>query len=408
MTLEQRERIQLLDVLRGVALVGILAINIRAFSEPLAAYANPLVYGDHSGLNRLWWGFQYIFIEYKFLAIFSMLFGISTVIICDRLVDKGMPVGATFRRRIFWLFLIGLLHAYFIWIGDILVSYALCSFIPFLFRNSHWQTAFFSGIVMLMVPSIVFAGLMPMMPAEASAEIAAQWSPDADALAEEVAVYQGGWLGQIANRAPLALENQIGGFLMLVMWRAGGMMLIGLGLYRQGFLRGSLSARTYAIWAAFLLLVGLPTVAYGFFVNEAAGWTYEYSFTVGTLWNYWGSILVALGYCALIAAIVKSVPVKGILKAFANMGRMALSNYLFQSIVCTTIFYGYGLGLFGELERFETAFVVLGLVIVQLYLSNWWLKNRDQGPLEALWRRYTYKKQQRVVKPAEETVVETQ
>jgi uncharacterized protein len=391
MTTEARDRIELLDILRGFALIGILAINIRAFSEPMAAYANPLVYGDHIGLNWYWRSFQTVFIEFKFMSIFSMLFGVSTALICERAVAKGLHDGEIFRRRLLWLALIGLFHAYFIWYGDILVAYACAGFIPYICLKNKWQTNLAAGLAMLIISGLLYFGLIALGTDGDSAEMAAEWAPPAAIVASEVATYQGSWLDQFFYRLPFLLLNQTVGFLFFGMWQIGGAMLIGLALYQQGFFKGNWTLKGYLYAAALLVPIGLFIAFCGLFANEEANWAMEYSLGTGFLWNQLGGIILALGYCSVLAVAVKKGWFTRTFSALGHIGKMALTNYLFQSIACTTIFYGYGFGLFGKLQRYETAYIVLAVLILQTLLSNWWLQKHKKGPLEKLWNHFTYK-----------------
>lgn len=391
---EKPSRIDMLDVVRGAAVLGILLMNIRLFSEPSAAYFNPNVYGPFTSIDKTWWTFQYIFADQKFMAIFSMLFGASTAIICDNLARRGAPVFVTYAKRIIGLLLIGLIHAYLLWSGDILVTYALCSFAPFLFRNVRWKIIMAVGIGLLSFGMLYSAGgyfaissLSPDIQAEMAKEM---WQPTADALLAEVAAHQGTWSEHFAYRLHHAWQFQTDIFINWGLWRVTGMMLLGLALYRQGFLSGKLAARTYGLLATIFLPIGFGLVAYGFNANEAANWQFPYSFLLGTNWNYAGSVIVALGYIAVFGYILTATRFRFGFNALRNVGRAALSNYLFQTVFCITVFYGFGGGLFGEVIRAETAFVVIAAWVTQITLSTLWLKHFNKGPIEVLWHRFTY------------------
>ena len=391
---QPKERIALLDIIRGVAVLGILIMNIRLFSEPSAAYFNPLAYNDHIGLDKLWFQFQFLFADQKFMAIFSMLFGASTAIICDGLAKRGQPVFQTYAKRIAGLFLIGLIHAYLLWQGDILVPYALGAAIPFIARNWNWRITITLGVMLLAVGSVMSLGAFESIssaPSHIQAKIASiYWLPDDADLAAEVAAYTGSYMEHWPWRAEAAFSMQTDIFISWGLWRVGGMMLIGLALYRQGFLRGHLEGKTYGIVALLCLSIGWVLVANGLISNEQAGWTFPHSFFKAAAWNYWGSALVAIGYIALFGWLLKSTRFRVGFQALANVGRAALSNYLFQSVVGITVFYGFGLGLFGQLERFQTIPIVLGIWAIQLWLSTLWFKHHNKGPVEAIWHKFTY------------------
>ncbi|WP_262695835.1 DUF418 domain-containing protein [Kordiimonas aquimaris] len=390
----QPARIELLDVIRGVAVLGILLMNIRMFSEPSAAYFNPNAYGNFTGIDKIWWTFQYVFADQKFMAIFSMLFGASTAIICDGLMRRGEPVFATYAKRIIGLLLIGLAHAYLLWSGDILVSYALASFIPFLFRNVRWYLTALAGLGLLAFGALSSVGAYYYfieLPAEAINEISQQmWQPTETALLAEVNAHQGTWLEHFAYRMHHAWEFQTDIFLSWGIWRVGGMMLLGLALYRQGFLAGKWTGKAYAVTALIFVTLGLGLVVNGFLANEAAMWQFPYSFFLGNIWNYAGSAVTAIGYIAIIGWLLNSTNFRFGFTAFANVGRAALSNYLFQTIFCITIFYGFGLGLYGELVRAQAAFIVFAAWATQITLTSLWFRHKSKGPIESIWHRFTY------------------
>ncbi len=389
-----KERIALLDVVRGMAVLGILLMNIRLFSEPSAGYFNPLAYGDHSGINQLWWSFQFVFADQKFMAIFSMLFGASTAIICDGLARRGEPVLGTYAKRIFGLLLIGLIHAYLLWSGDILVPYALGSALPFIARNWRWPYIAVAGIALLgfgMVSSFGTYEAISQLPPSAQASISEEfWMPGEQALAAEVAAHQGRYAEHFAYRLHHAFEFQTDIFLGWGLWRIGGLMLLGLALYRAGFLQGKFSAASYAAIAAVCLPLGFGLVVTGLIENEAAGWSFPYSFFLGTLWNYGGSAIVAVGYIALVGFLLAGTRFRFGFGALTNVGKAALSNYLFQTIACISLFYGFGGGLFGTLERAETALVVIAVWAIQLWLSHLWFQRFSKGPIELVWHAFTY------------------
>ena len=180
------------------------------------------------------------------------------------------------------------------------------------------------------------------------------------------------------------------GFLFFIFWRAGGLMLIGMALYRWGVFSARRSNGFYLGLLALGVLVGLPLCLLG----VQAGWSVDWNpikvkFMTGQL-NYWGSIFVAWGWVALIMLLVRSGMLQWLQYGLASVGRMALSNYLLQSILCTLIFYGHGLGLFGTWDRTEQMLLVLVVTIGQLIWSPLWIGAFRFGPAEWLWRTLTY------------------
>ncbi len=183
-------------------------------------------------------------------------------------------------------------------------------------------------------------------------------------------------------------------FMIQTGWRALGLMLVGMALLKWGVLSAERSTRFYTRLAVLGLGLGLPVVAYGIVRNFAAEWSIGYSFFLGSQFNYWGSIGVSLGYIALIMLVSQSSRFKGITRRLAAVGRMAFSNYLLQTVICTTLMYGHGFGLFGRVERWQQALIVIVIWIIQLAVSPVWLRHFRFGPAEWLWRTLTYWKPQ--------------
>lgn len=387
------ERILALDVLRGVAILGILIMNIQSFSMIGAAYINPTAFGDLSGLNYWVWLLSHIFADQKFMTLFSILFGAGVVLMTRRAEDKEQSAVGLHYRRTFWLLIIGLLHAYLLWYGDILVTYALCALGVFLFRKASPRKLLIIGLLVFSVASLVYlmsATSMSYWPPASVEEIRTSWRPSPGAIEREIAAYRGGWIEQMAHRIPTAIEFQTFLFLIFFSWRAAGLMLVGMALFKWGILTGDRSTAFYRKMVLAGLLAGLPLVLWGVVRNFDAGWTLEYSMFQGVQFNYWGSVLVALAYIGMVMLICKSSRMEKVLPPLAAVGRTALSNYLLQSLICTSIFYGHGLGWFGATERKLQILIVLAVWIIQLAVSPLWLRHFRFGPAEWLWRSLTY------------------
>ena len=260
------ERIVAIDILRGFALLGILIMNIQGFAMPAAAYFNPTAYGDLSGANRWVWIVSHVFADQKFMTIFSLLFGAGIVLMSAKMDERGQRAWGVHYRRTFWLLLFGLAHAYLLWSGDILVAYALCGFWVYWLRRLRpgWQMAL--GVLVVAIPALLWLGTgvtMQFIPPETVQELQADWQPAAATIDAEVAAYRGGWLAQMDARVPASVEFQTVGLLFWGLWRAGGLMLMGMALYRWGVLSGGRSRRFYAGMAALGLAIGLPVVSGG-------------------------------------------------------------------------------------------------------------------------------------------------
>lgn len=391
------ERIISLDVLRGFAILGILIMNIQSYSTIEAAYLNPSAYGNLTGLNKWVWILSHIFDEQKFLSIFSILFGAGIVLMTSKVESKGRSATGLHYRRTFWLIIIGMMHAYLLWFGDILVAYGLCALIAFLFRKISPKKLLIIGLIIISVSSLLylfFGWSVSYWPPEAYQNTNVLWKPDQQMIDKEISVYQSGWRSQMAHRIPTAIRYQTFIFLIFFAWRAGGLMLIGMALFKWGVLSAKRSNRFYIVLMAIGFGIGFPSVIWGVVRNFAAKWKLNFSMFYGSQYNYWGSLFVALGYISMVMLISKSALLERFIRPFAALGRTALTNYLLQTVICTTIFYGHGLGLFAQVERRVQILIVFGVWILQLVVSPIWLRFFRFGPAEWLWRSLTYLKLQ--------------
>ncbi len=388
------ERIVSLDALRGVAVLGILVINVRVFSMPETTLLNPTVYGDFTGLNYWSWLVGHLLAELKFITLFSALFGAGIVLFIESKRRKGQSAMRLHYRRTLWLIAIGLAHAYLLWYGDILVAYGLCGLVLVVLHDAEPSTQAGLGLLLLLFPSVleVFAGL-----SVGGGAIAAQWTPAEAAIRSEVATYRGGWVEQLGHRVPSSFRRQTTGFLGSTFWRVGGTVLLGMALYKWGVLTGERSTRLYRRLVAGGV-VGVLVVFAGVRYIEANDWSAD----AALFWrqfNYWGSFLVAGGYVGLVTLYARRRPDGPFTRAFAAVGRTAFTNYLLQTVVATTVFYGHGLGLFGRVSRFEALGFVVAVWVGQVILSVVWLRSFRFGPVEWLWRTLTYGERQPMRSP---------
>ncbi|MFT4929885.1 MAG: hypothetical protein ACI8WB_006020, partial [Phenylobacterium sp.] len=216
------------------------------------------------------------------------------------------------------------------------------------------------------------------------------WQPDATQLQREIAAYTSNPLDQFKQRSPTALFMQTDIFISTFLWRAGGMMLLGMALFKSGVLSGQKSNRFYAKWAIVGITSGLFISAYGLHRNMQEAFALEYSMFFGSQLNYWGSVLTALGYIGLVNLAINHGIAKRLQQRLAAVGQMAFTNYIFHSIFCTFVFYGHGFGLLGQWDRATQLLLVIAIWVLQLWYSPLWLKHFRFGPLEWLWRSLTY------------------
>jgi uncharacterized protein len=414
------ERLACLDALRGVAVLGILVMNIYAFAMPFPAYSNPLAWGGTGALDIGTWFVTHILFDQKFMSIFSMLFGAGMILMMDRAESRGGAFGPVFYRRTFWLLLLGMLHGYLIWFGDILFHYALLGMVIYLFRKAPPAALITIACLILPVTLLInFASsfyvedLQSQVVEIQQVEIAGEelddaqqkkvqewneirpfFAPSAAEIQEEVDAYKGGYVDVLAHRVPFVVFMQVNVTLVIILWRVGGLMLIGMALMKLGVLSGERSTCFYHRMALWSYGLGLPLTIFSAAVLNAHEFDPLFVARVGGIPNYIGSILVAFGHIAAVILVVRHGVFRALVRRFVAVGRMALSNYLMHSVVLTTIFYGYGLSLYAEVPRFWQQGFVVGLVALQLLISPWWLERFNFGPVEWLWRSLTYGQRQ--------------
>lgn len=392
-----QQRIVAMDVLRGFALLGILLVNIQSFAMPGAAYLNPTAWGDLSGINFAVWSATHVFADQKFMSLFSMLFGAGILLFCDKAEAKNSSPARLHYQRTFWLLVFGLLHAYLFWYGDILVSYALCGFLVYLLRNKSATTLLVVAILFMLISSgysLLVGVSLSEFPAEAKSGMMEAWAPGQLELQEEISAYLGSYAGAFAFRAEETLFMQTYVFFTYFLWRASAMMLLGMALYKSGFFHLKWQTASYAKLLLTGFTIGLVLVVLGVKNNLANAFSLEYSMFIGSQFNFWGSVFLALCYASGVMLAVKFAWLKALQNRLAAIGKTAFSNYILHTLVFTTLFYGYGVGLFAETERWQQLLMVFAMWLLQLWLAPLWLKHYRFGPLEWAWRSLTYRKVQ--------------
>lgn len=389
----EAERIDILDVLRGLGVLGILAVNAAAFAYPTEAYFNPLnAPVPFEGLAVETWRIVHVFFEQKFITLFSMLFGVSLFLVGGERDDAERT--RLLRWRLFWLALIGIGHGAAIWYGDVLLAYAVAGFAVSFARSWSARGLLLSGVMLYLAGAAVESGayallmVAPLPPdelARMSQEIG--WRLSAADMRDTIAAFGGTFDQSLTANFNTWLE-----YLWLLFWpKTYGLMMIGLGLYKVGYLRGQAPAWVHAI----LVIVGACMLA---LMNQGASQAIAAGFPMVESLGPWrlalasGALFATLGYVSALMLLHAAVGTSG-LWALAATGRMAFTNYLAQSLIMTGIFYGgRGLGLFGQLDWTELAVVVMGVWALQLIWSPLWLAVFSMGPLEWIWRCLTYRR----------------
>ena len=389
-------RIATLDIVRGIAVMGILAMNIVAFAMPFQAYMNPTAYGLESNADLASWMFSFVFIDGKMRGLFSFLFGASTLLVIERAKASGENPVRIHYMRMLWLLVFGLLHFYFIWWGDILALYAQTGLILFFFRNLSVRALLRWGIGLVLVQSLMFAGVaawayylssaasLPPDQAETWRSMQEGLVPLAgQELARNLALYQGPYAGLVQERLVEHLGKPFSGT-PLFLAETLGYMVLGMAALKSGFFRGEWPLARYRKWAWVCLGICLPVYAALAFLLVRQGFAAENIFLYAIGGTTAFRPVLVVGIAALIVILTR----KGgaLVDRIAAAGRAAFTNYLGTSILMTTLFYGYGLGLYGTMSRIELWLVVIAMWALMLLWSKPWLDRFRYGPFEWLWR----------------------
>jgi uncharacterized protein len=410
-----QERISSVDALRGVAVLGILLMNILTFGLPFAAYMNPTAYGGDHGLNLAYWYANLIFFEGKMRALFSMLFGAGVVLLTARGEKRGGGIGVAdiYYRRTLWLILFGLLHAYFIWFGDILYHYGLFGLALFPLRKAKPKVLLIAGVLLLLViPVKSFLDVRSDIKLRERAAMATRLEAEGKQLTDAQKADKKSWEEKEKELKPdpakikEQIETQRGGYWRVFVWRAGlvseietvwtyrysiydvgGMMLIGMALLMLGVFSAQRSDRFY---------LGLIVLGYGLgaTVNALVAWYFrkgqyvalEGELVMRTAYDF-GRLTVALGHVGLLMLIIKRGWLRRLTARLAAAGQMALTNYLMTSVLCALFFNGFK--MFGKLQRYQLLYVVFSVWLLILVWSPIWLRRFRFGPMEWVWRSLT-------------------
>ena len=406
------DRIEALDVLRGFALLGILLLNIIGFGLPFVSYLTPAADGATSGVNFGVYITVDVFFEGALRALFSMLFGAG---VC--LFATGRGAGPYYRRQLL-LLLFGLFDAFvLLWTGDILVPYALAGLILYLARNWRPRTLYIvSGVVftylaLLYGLILVTLGVLAEQVGEIQARVAAgeamsaaertllaQYAemaftihPPPQELAREIASWRGTYAESLAaNAAGLLGSTYPTNLPLVVFWDALAGMLLGMALFKGGILQAKRPPRFYAVLAVAGLSVGLVVNVAEVGLRAGTGFDTQWLPSFSSPLYDIGRVAMGLGYLGLVMLACQRGLWAAVRRALAAVGRMALTNYLMQSLICLFVFHEIGLGWWNELARYQLYFVVAAVWAFQVAASLWWMARYRFGPMEWLWRALTY------------------
>jgi uncharacterized protein len=395
------DRIVMLDFLRGFALLGILMVNMPLMNAPMSTEVGEFqIWTDPVNTFASQW-IKFFFTS-KFYVLFSLLFGVGFYLFTQKGEGSGISMIPLFRRRLFWLLIFGIAHVTLLWYGDILVIYALVGFILLLFRRLKVKTMLVWAGIALMVP-IVLTGLMVVMlrwamtMPEAAAEI--QYGFDTafnqmEALtAEALVIYKNGTFSEIF-RMRMTEYGQMATALFYFIPNVLALFLVGTAMARSNrFAHNDQNRRFYIK----LLLWSLPVAIFGnvmlvYFGARSSIVQVNIDTLLYLAGSTFGGVSMAMVYLSLIYLLFHTRWMQQLGKWVAATGRMALTNYLMQTVICTTLFYSYGFGLYGSINTWQGILLTFAIFGVQLLWSRYWLNRYRYGPFEWLWRSLTYGK----------------
>jgi len=386
------ERIQVIDVLRGVALIGIITANMRAFFAPLPAYFNPSLLWTGTG-DRIAQALIDCFVSGKFITLFATLFGLGFAVQLSRAQLRGAGFAGFYSRRLAALLLFGVAHSFLIWWGDILLGYALTGFPLILFRKRAQKTVMIWAQAMYWLPMLFMIGFV--IAVLFGAKIPTSPEPTSQTLQETIRIYsQGTWVEIFRKRAQEWAGVNVG--FVFFFPRVLGMFLIGFWIWRTGILQ-DLAANLDRIRRAgrWGLAIGLPGNIAFVAINEiwrpnpmAASPLSVVAFLIASL----AVPALSLFYASAVILLFQDERWRSRLSGFGAVGRMALTNYLLQSVACTTLFYSFGFGLYGAIGPLVGLIPTALVYGVQVPFSAAWLRRFRYGPMEWVWRVMTYGK----------------
>jgi uncharacterized protein len=415
------ERISSIDIIRGVALLGILLMNITGFGL-YKAYSNPTNSGGATGLNLGVWWINSMFFEGTMRGMFSMLFGAGILLFTSRSSEnnRGSAVTDIFFRRLLWLLLFGVIHCYLLlWDGEILYAYAIVGMFAFSFRHLKPKQLIIWATVILLIgtarnieeyyqtkhkfetataANIKISKGETLNKEESKSikewdELVEDENATPEQLKDEISARDKGYFSVVMHKAP---ENQVAQTTFLYQydfWDILAMMLLGMTFLKTGILKAAKSNRFYWIMALIGYVIGLTTNYY------ETSQIMSHNFSLLSIYKsfntyHLGRVFTTFGNLAVIVLFIKSGWLPFLQRSLAAVGQMAFTNYIMHTIICITIFLGFGFAMYGKLQRYELYYIVFSIWIFQLIVSPIWLRYFLLGPLEWMWRSLTYGERQ--------------
>jgi uncharacterized protein len=399
------ERIQFIDVLRGMALFGILAANMRAFVAPLDTYDNIHVLFHSRADVAAQFLIDFLF-QGKFISIFSFLFGMGFAIQLSRAEARGVKFLSFYPRRLLALAIFGIIHGILIWAGDILLTYAITGAILLLFRNKQQKTLLWWAGGLFSIPIVVGSTFLTLYYTRFRPHFMNPKPADMTKIYAIIQIYAHGTVHQILKQNWVEWK----GFLVAQLFSiyAVGLFLLGMWVWRSGIVQRLPEYRpVFKRVCAWCVPIGLVFNFFGAYENAVVpDGKFTLALAVSSMVHFLGAHILAAGYISGLALIFLNVNLRRFIAPFAAVGRIALTDYLMQSVLCTLFFYHYTTGLFGRVGPAMALIPTVVLYSAQVVFSNWWLRHYRFGPMEWLWRGLTYGKFPSMRKGEAESVID--
>lgn len=375
------ERISSLDVLRGFSLLGIFLINMMSFESPILYY-DPYQWWKDADQTLFKW--IQILVQASFYPIFAMMFGYGLILLKTRTVKKGMSFRKISVRRLFVLLIIGIIHAFLIWSGDILINYAIFGLLLLLMLKWSGRLLLMVGGIIFLIPNLFF-GLILMVSSILSPNDVTMYS-DIVSVTKSMETYVSGSYWEITVQRFLDWYMVNGpANIFFLLFSILPLMMIGAGAAKLKWLqKANVEKKKWFIILIISLLIGLFLKSLPVLVDENLAYQY--------IQQSLGGPILSLAYVSLIILLMTNPFARKLLKPFAAAGRMSLTIYLTQSIVGTLIFYSYGLGLYSKLTLGTSMLLAIIIFVIQVVLAEIWFLKFKYGPLEKVWRYLTYGK----------------
>lgn len=375
------ERISSLDVLRGFSLLGIFLINMMSFESPILYY-DPYQWWKDADQTLFKW--IQILVQASFYPIFAMMFGYGLILLKTRTVKKGMSFRKISVRRLFVLLIIGIIHAFLIWSGDILINYAIFGLLLLLMLKWSGRLLLMVGGIIFLIPNLFF-GLILMVSSILSPNDVTMYS-DIVSVTKSMETYVSGSYWEITVQRFLDWYMVNGpANIFFLLFSILPLMMIGAGAAKLKWLqKANVEKKKWFIILIISLLIGLFLKSLPVLVDENLAYQY--------IQQSLGGPILSLAYVSLIILLMTNPFARRLLKPFAAAGRMSLTIYLTQSIVGTLIFYSYGLGLYSKLTLGTSMLLAIIIFVIQVVLAEIWFLKFKYGPFEKVWRYLTYGK----------------